>query len=190
MFIKPSKQRCQGLSLVEMMIAVGVFSVVSIAVMTLFLFSIRSFGQLVNYAELDAENRRAVDLLTREIRQAQHVVGFSNGVSASWLTLRNGDDVDVTYAFDLNKQTMTRSTGGSPEVLLTNCTILNFSCYQRNPTLTGFEIYDIGKNNPKKYIKAVELTWRTRKHLNPTTLINSENVQTARIIIRKQQEED
>ncbi len=173
-----------------MMIATAVFSIASIAVMTLFLFSVRSFGQLANYAELDAENRRAVDLLTREIRQAQYVNGFNNGASSSWLSLRNGNNQDVTYSFDQATRTMSRTVGAQSQILLTNCTILSFNCYQRNPTLTGFEIYDIGQNNPKKYIKAVELTWKTRKTLNPTTLINSENVQTARIIIRKQQEED
>ena len=174
-------------TLVEMMFAVGIFSIASVALATLFLFSIKSFAQLANYAELDAENRHAVDILTREIRQAQYVKTYSTNPAS--ITLLAGAGYDVTYSFVPSKQAMFRTVDGKSEVLLTNCSLLDFKLYQRNPTLTDFEIYDIANNNVQKYVKAVELSWKTRKSLNPTTLINSENVQTARIIIRKQEEE-
>ncbi len=190
MFIEIA-HRCRekGLTLIELMISMSIMGIASAALGTMMLFGAHSVAQLSNYAELDASNRQAVDRLTRELRQAQYVSGFNNNTNYSWLTMRNGSHEDVTYSFDGTKKTMSRTVNGVPEVLLTNCTILSFSCYQRNPTLNGFEIYDIGKNNPQKYIKAVELTWRTRKTLSGSAVINSENVQTARIIIRKQQED-
>jgi prepilin-type N-terminal cleavage/methylation domain-containing protein len=188
MFTKLHQMKARGFTLVEMMIAVGVFSVASIALGTLFMFSIRSFGQMLNYAELDAQNRHAVDILTREIRQAQFVRTFINSAQSSSLTLLTGGNYDVTYTFDGNNKVMTRTVGANSEILLSNCTILNFSCYQRNPMSNDFKIYDIANNDIPKYVKAVELSWKTSRTLNPTTLINSENVQTARIIIRKQQE--
>jgi Tfp pilus assembly protein PilV len=189
MYFNISKRRIQGLSLVEVMISMGVFSVAAAALGMLLMFGARSVAQLSNYAELDASNREAVDRLTREIRQSQYVIGFNNDTNASWLTLKNGAGQDVTYSFNGAKRTMERTVDGVAQTLLTNCTILNFNCYQRNPMSNDFRIYNIGANNPQKYIKAVELTWRTRKTLNSTTIINSENVQTARIIIRKQQED-
>ncbi len=187
MCFKLRSRKGSGYTLLEMMIAVGVFSIASIALGTLFLFSIRSFAQLKNYAELDAENRHAVDILTREIRQAQYVKSYATN-PAPTITFLAGGGYDVTYSFNPDNGTMLRTVGGDSQVLLTNCALLNFQLYQRNPMLMDFEIYNIASNNVQKYVKAVELTWKTRRTLNPTSLIASENIQTARIIIRKQQE--
>lgn len=187
MFTKRHSQRLRAWTLVEMMIAVGIFSIASAALGTLFMFSIKSFAQMANYAILDQENRHAVDILTREIRQASYVESYSTNPTPT-ITLR-WNTSDITYSFDPVKNTMTRTVDGNPQILLTNCSLLNFTLYQRSPKTNDFEIYEIANNNVQKYVKAIELTWRTRKRLNPTSLVNSENVQTARIIIRKQQED-
>jgi hypothetical protein len=169
-----------------MMFAVGVFSVAGLALATMFLFSIRSFGALANYAILDQQNRQAMDQLTREIRQAKHVTSYSTNPPS--ITVLSGGNDSITYSFDPSSRQMLRTTSTSSKVLLTNCSLLHFTLYQRNPK-TGFELYDIASNNVQKYVKAIELTWKTSKALNPTTQINSENVQTARIVIRKQQDD-
>lgn len=186
MFIDVLKRRNRGWTLVEIMIAMAVFSIASLALATLFVFSIRSFAAVANYAELDSQNRHAMDLLTREIRQARQVVSYSADPPA--IAILDGSGQTVRYSFDGSAGQMRRTVGGHDEILLRNCTLLQFSLYQRNPN-TGFELYDISRNNTAKYVKAVELTWRTSKRLNPTSRINSENVQTARIVIRKQSED-
>ena len=186
MYIRSPKRARKGWTLIEMCFAVGVFSIAGLALATMFLFSIRSFGALANYAILDEQNRQAMDQLTREVRQAQLVSSYSTNPPS--LTILNGDNELVTYSFSPSTRQMLRTTSASSRILLTNCNLLQFTLYQRNPK-TGFQLYDISSNNVQKYVKAVELTWKTSKALNPTTQINSENVQTARIVIRKQQED-
>src|SRR5256885_10873198 len=55
----PNKARCQAMTLVELMVATGVGSVVLAAVMALSLFSARSFAALGNYVDLDIKSRTA-----------------------------------------------------------------------------------------------------------------------------------
>jgi hypothetical protein len=89
---------------------------------------------------------------------------------------------------------MLRSTSdGTVQTLLTNCSLLNFSLFQRNPS-NSFGIYSASNvlvqatGDWMHQVKAVELTWKTSMTISPTANVNSENVQTARVVIRKQQD--
>jgi Tfp pilus assembly protein PilW len=179
-----ASRRAAAMTIVEMVVAVAVFAVASAAFATLFSFSIMSSASMVNYATLDQENRQAMDKLTREIREAWYV----SGSASNSLTLLNGLNQTVVYQFNSGNHTMTRKVdSGAPQMLLTNCLILNFNLYQRNPSNNNLEIYPVGSTNTfQNAVKAVELTWKTQKKLNPSSRINSENVQTARIVIRKE----
>jgi hypothetical protein len=164
-----------------MMFAVAVFAIASAAVMTAYLFSLRSFQSISNYAILDQQNRKAMDSITREVRQANAVSSFVNGNSSS-LTLVDGNLQPVTYSFNGATRQLIRTAGGASTVLLNDCTLLNFNLGMRPPA-TNYGYYpttDINK------AKIVDLTWKTRRSL-PGGVINSENIQTARIVIRKQQ---
>lgn len=177
-------KRSGGWTLVELMMAVGVFSIAAAALASLFLFSIRSFAAMSNYATLNMQNREAMDLLTREVRQAAQVNSYSTNPPA--ISLTTGDGVNVSYSFNPNTKQMLRAANGVTNVLLNNCTILNFVLFQRNPSNANFGVFPLATNNWQKSVKVIELTWKTSKALNPTSRINSENVQTARIVIRKQ----
>jgi prepilin-type N-terminal cleavage/methylation domain-containing protein len=89
MFIK-LKRRKAGWTLVEMMLAVGIFSIAGGAVATAYVFSLRSFQALSNYAILDQQNREAIDRITREVRQANSVSSFDNYLSRR-LVVVDGD---------------------------------------------------------------------------------------------------
>ena len=69
MFIK-LQSRKSGKALIEMMIAMGIFGLVGGAVGSAYVFGLRSFQALSNYAVLDAQNRKAMDTITKEIREA------------------------------------------------------------------------------------------------------------------------
>ena len=177
----------RGWTLTEMIIATGVFSISGLALATIFLFCIRSFAAMTNYAVLDKYNREAMDTITREIRQAQHIVSYSSNATSRALTLVNGDGVNVTYTFDSLKQQFTRNDGNL-KLLLTNCNLLNFELYVRPPASNSFDNYPVALNtNWQQTVKVVELTWKTSMNICPTAQINSEDVQTAKVVIRKQQ---
>lgn len=185
MFIKSATRRAeQGMTLIELMIAMGIFSVVSLALMTIFIFCLRSFETMSNYSNLDRDNRVAVDMITRDIRQANYVSDYS--AAPPKLTLATGSK-SVTYTFDPDAQTLTRSSsGGANKVLLNNCTDLTFSLYQRNAVGGSYDVFPVAKGDWKTTAKVVELSWKTNRRLKGTSRINTEYVETARIVIRKQ----
>jgi type II secretory pathway pseudopilin PulG len=188
MFIKPGFKLSQAWTLVEMMVAVAIFSVATAALCTLFMFSMRSFASLANYAALDQQNRHAMDVLTKELREAIEITDYQTNATTATLTLLNGETQNVSYTFTLASKQMVRQANGQSQVLLTNCALLQFHLFERTPSNGNYNFFPVATNNWQKTVKLVELTWKTSKALNPTTRINSENVQTARIVIRKQQD--
>ena len=187
MFIKAGSRKQPGWTLVEMTVAVGIFSISGIALATIFLFCIRSFAAITNYATLDKCNRHAMDILTSEIRQAQQVLNYSSNATSASLTILNGSGVNVTYSFDSTKQQFLRNDGTS-KVLLTNCNLVAFGLYMRPPASNSFDMYPLNTgSNWQQQVKSIQLTWKTSMNICPTAQINSEDVQTACIVIRKQQ---
>lgn len=182
MFIS-RRTRQQGWTLVEMMVSVAVFSVVALALAMLFLFSIRSFAAMYNYALLDQENRQTMDKLTKEIREANEVTSYTSNS----LTILNGSGNTVTYTWSPPPTgTLSRNDGLTTQILLTNCALLNFYLYQKNPSNANWGVFPAATNSFTNTVKVVELTWSTKRAINPTVQVNSENVQTARIVLRNQ----
>ena len=174
-----------------MMIALAIFSLGMAALGSFYLFSIRSLASMANYASLDQENRQAMDRLTQEIRQATAVENCTtNGDSTSITILEpdtNGNDIPVTYLFSAANSELCRIAGGDSTVLLTNCDLLNFELFQRNPSNGNYGVFPVASSDWTQTVKVVQLTWETARSL-PSGLVNSENIQTARIVIRKQQD--
>jgi len=190
MFIEPRTKRNSAWTLLEMMVAVGVFSIASLALASIFMFSVRSYASLANYAVLDQYNRQAMDQVTFELRQAQKITDYSSNATSRALSILNGDGLTVTYAFDSTRQRLLRTASdGSSRVLLTNCNLLNFGLFMRPPTNGTFDVYPVNTGtNWQQTVKVVQLSWKTSMNIYPTAIINSEDIQTARIVIRKQQD--
>jgi type II secretory pathway pseudopilin PulG len=177
MCIKRTSKRA-GWTLLEMMLAVGIFSLASAAICTAYVFSLRSFQGLSNYAVLDQQNRQAMDLLTREIRQANCVTSYSTNGS---LTLLDGNGQTVTYSFNPTTRQFLRTAAGSTTVLLNDCSLIKFQMGMRPPN-TNYGYFPATNVNVAKMI---DISWKTGRSL-PGGVANTENIQTARIVIRKQ----
>jgi hypothetical protein len=95
----------------------------------------------------------------------------------------------VAFTFDEEAQTLTRSSSdGDKKVLLNNCSDLTFNLFQRNAVGGSYEVFPVAKNNWQATTKVVELSWKTSRRLGGTSRANTEYVETARIVIRKQSE--
>ncbi len=195
MYMKPAQNPARAWTLVEMMVAVGVFSIAAAALASIFLFSLRGFASMANYAVLDQYNRQAMDQVTKEIRQAKAVVDCTSNATSRALIITNGDNLLVTYTFDSSKQSVSRSASdGSYKILLTNCNLLNFSLFMRPPPPTNNETFDgypaviTSSSGWQQTVKVVQLSWKTSMSICPTPQVNSEDIQTACIVIRKQQD--
>jgi prepilin-type N-terminal cleavage/methylation domain-containing protein len=188
-FIKTSRETRHGWTLVEMMIAVGLFSIVSMALMGTYIFSVKSMASMYNYTLLDEYNRQAMDQLTRDIRQAKHIVNYTtNSITILAAKDDGSDGPEVTYAFSPSAKKMIRSSSdGTSRVLLNDCSLLSFQLFTRCPSNGVFGSFPVAINNWSKTAKVLQLTWKTSIAL-PSGVVNSENIQTARVVIRKQQE--
>jgi prepilin-type N-terminal cleavage/methylation domain-containing protein len=181
MFIKRHKKSRRGFTLVEFMVATCLFGLASMAVMTFYMYSTRAFASLTSYSELDKINRNAMDTLTAEIRQAIRVTD----VTSNSVTMINGDMQSVTYRFDTVNRALVRIVNGAPQKLITDCTLLNFDVFQRNNIAGTWNQYPVATNDWAQYVKVIQLRWKTYRAV-PGGPGVSENVQTAKIVIRKQ----
>lgn len=175
----------------EVMVGLGIFTICGAALASLFLFGTRSFAAISNYAVLDKANRQAMDTMTREIRSAIMVTSYTTNPAT--LTLLNSDTNTVVYTFNPNTLELQRSVQGSVtnQILLTNCTLLQFELYKRNPSNASYTtLFPVATNNWQQEVKVIQLSWKTSMTISPTANVNSENVQTARIVIRKAQVTD
>jgi hypothetical protein len=186
MYFKRPGANQRGWTLPEMMVAVGVFTLCGLAMMGMWLFCIRGFASIYNYCFLDQYNRQTMDQVTREIRQAKDVVS----VNTNSITIQSGNPDGslgprLTYQFNpVSKTLMCYSSDGTSKVLLANCSLLTFNLYQRCPSNT-FGLYQVPTSNWSNTVQVVQLTWKTTL-TTPTCVGTSEDVQTARIVIRKQ----
>ncbi len=132
MYIDSSHRR-SGWTLIEMMVAVAVFSIGAAALGSTFLFSIRSMAALSNYTALDKMNQQAMDAITREIRQSKMIVSYETNA----LEIVNGEGATVRYMFSEGTERFYRGIlqpygWFRYEVVLDDCNLINFRVGQRN----------------------------------------------------------
>lgn len=189
MYIKLVPTAKRGWTLVEMMVAVGIFTLVGMALMGTYIFSVKSMASMYSYALLDAYNRQAMDLLTREIRQSKRVQAYTT--NSITIVTPNDDGTDgptVKYVFNPTTKKMVRiCSDGTSRLLLDNCNLLQFQLFTRCPSNGVFGSFPAAVNNWSNSVKVLQLTWKT-SITQPNQIANSENVQTARIVIRKHQD--
>ncbi len=180
-----------GFTLVELLMAIGVGSIVLTAVAALTLYGARSMAALTNYAQLDKKSRYALDYLSREVRQATRVSGFANTTSAKWVTFTNADKATtLTVVWNAAQRTLYVTNNGFWFPALTGCDDWQFSLYQRTPLITPTNILFYPATNGAGAIdlntcKLVSMSWKcSRKILQQK--VNTENAQTAQIVLRTQ----
>jgi len=149
------------------------------ALASLSLYTGRSFASLANYVDLDNRSRTALDILSRDIRQVDHVEFFSSNK----VVFVDGDGTDLTFEYFPSSRTLVRIKGNDRKVLLTECDELEFRMFQRNTTPGTF---DLVPSNDTLEGKAIDISWVCSRKLFGVRF-NTESVQTARVIIRKQQ---
>jgi len=179
-----------GMTLVEIMIASAISTVVIAIVAILVIFAIRSFAALANYQILDQASSTAADKMSREIREATLVKNFQNAGTAKWILFVNTNAIPnytVRYEWTEAEQTLTskRSDQAEAEVLLEGCERWDFTFQQRTPQQGpnfGFTTNMVNQAEAK----LVTMTWKCTRALGGTGLFNTESVQTAQIVIRNQ----
>jgi hypothetical protein len=185
-------KRVGGMTLVEVMVCVGLGSMVLAMAGSLWLFGSRSFAAMANYAELDAKSRIALDLMSRDIREASGVTGFTNSGSIRWLQVTNADQATaITYTWNAGPRTLVcQKTGEPDQVYLTECDRWDFDLFQRAPQKSGSYVFFPATNTAGAYdlsvCKLINMTWKCSRTILGSRL-NTESVQTAQVVLRNKQ---
>jgi len=169
--------RC-AMTLMEMLVAVTISTIVFAAIGTLAVFTARSFVALGNYGDLDDASRNALDILSRDVRQSRSLTNYT----PTRIALVANDYSTLTYDYNSSSGNLTRQSGCTTlQVLLTQCDYLNFRIYQRNPS-NNWSWYPVASNQISE-AKLIDVSWKcSRKILGQK--VNTESVQTAKIVIR------
>jgi type IV pilus assembly protein PilW len=136
-----------GLTLIELMIVTGILATVIMVVTSILLSSSRVQSRTVRRAEVQADCRQTVSLISTELRQAgadpsNPPVGVIGLVSADSNSIRIRADLnangviefaepseDVTYTYDSGAGTVSRNPGTGAAVLLSNVTDMRFTYF-------------------------------------------------------------
>lgn len=172
----------RGLTLVEVLVATGLAGILMVAVLSVAFFSARSFAAITNYVDLDNHSRNTLDLMLREIRQADRLTYHSNEqLSFQHTDPGSGSVFTVSYVYSPSARTLTRIQGSLRRVLLRECDFLRFSIFQRNPLPNTWDQYPTAD---VATCKLVQLSWVCSRTILGAR-VNTESVQSAKVVIRK-----
>jgi hypothetical protein len=170
-----SRRQRAAFSLVEFLVGSGLGLVAMTTLAALSLFTSRSFVAIGNYNELERRSSMALDTFSREIRGAREVVSHS----ANRIELRSASGQPVVYEYSPAQRRFTQRKGTQTTVLLEGCDFLRINISQRNPS-NEFTFYPAAS---VAQAKLVDVSWRCSRNILGQPL-NTESVQTAKIVIR------
>ena len=174
---KATARTSSGFTLLEVLFSVGVTTLCMAVLSVFFLFSTHSFVTLFNYVDLDDVNRLTMDQLTRDVRQSNGVRSYTTNNLV--LMDSNGD---LSYTYDPDARMLTRTQNGQSTVLLRECDKLSFVIGQRNPVNGSYDVFPAAT---AATAKVINVSWSCSRKVFGIKE-DSESVQTARIVIRKQ----
>lgn len=170
--------RAGGFTLYEMLFAVMIGSMALLIIATSASMIIHGFVSLSNYIELDRASRHALDVMSKDIRQAEALSSYNE----TNLTFLDGNKQTLSYSYSPESRTVTRTQNGQSEILLEECDSFLFSLFQRNPVGGTYDQYPAAEADT---CKLVQLNWLCSR-LNFSGPDNTEVVQSAKFVIRKQ----
>jgi hypothetical protein len=172
---RPARRIC-GMTLVEMLVAVGVGSLVLLVMGMVFVTSSFNFAAMGNYMIMDRASRNALDKMTQDIRNSADLTNFTS----SRLIFNYSGSTNLIYNYDQasGKLTSWKTGDAQTNVLLTGISNLVFTLYDNVP-MSG------GTNATTTVVtqgKGIAVSWKGSQ----TTLSRrtSEDMQQAMIVIR------
>ena len=167
------------MTLIEVMIATSIGTLILAAAGSLMIYNARSLAALSNYADLDRYSRGAVDKLSQDIRQSTDLISFT-ATELQFNSSRGRSNITYTYFPDTRE--LVRRSGRNREVLLKECDSLTFTVYGRNNASNSWDQFVVTNAANAKLIK---LDWTCSRTILGQA-VNTESVQTAKIVMRKQ----
>lgn len=167
------------MTLTEMLVSVGVGSVVLMVVCTVFVTSNRSFAEMGNYVSMNRASEEALEQMTRDIRKSRNLISFAtNRLEFDYVGASR-----LIFTYDPLKRQLIRSIrskiGEIDTCLLSDCESLEFSMYKKAPMTDG----TFGQTSDLSLGKSIGVSWRCSRTVLGQKL-DSEDVVQSLIVIR------
>ncbi len=172
---------CAGsaFTLPELMVAVLAGSLFLLSMIAVFMTSSLSFCRMGDYINMDRSSRNALDQMSRSIRQSKLLTSYAPSLLV--FNYDSGGITNLTYRYDTNAAVLTEEWNSTAfsntNTLLTGCSNLSFSLYDRSLALTT--------NVSSGQGKVISVSWNSYG----STLLarkSTENMLQAKIVIRNQ----
>ena len=174
-----TKRARAAFTTVEFLIAMGIGFLALGGAAALSIFTARSFAAMGNYMELDKNSRSALDRMTQLVREADGITEFDR--HSVRLSYRGSE---ISFIYSTNARTLTLNfTNNIQERLLEDCNFLEFQIFQRNSVAGTYDQYPLTVDEDAA--KILQVSWICVRSLIGN-LVNTESVQSAKIVIRKQ----
>jgi len=166
------------------MMAVGISSMVMALLASLLVYQARSCAAMAGYSDMDRYSRNAVDLMTKELRQANRITACTTtNLTAEMIDPTSGTTNSLNYIYSPSSKTLVRKFKGTESTLLKEIrpNSMKFSMFQRNPIGGTVEAYSTTDVN---LCKVIQFSWLCSR----TILGNSnytESMQSAKVVVRK-----
>jgi len=152
-----------GFTIMEVMVAAGISSMLAVVIGVLTVYGERSFALMASSADLDSQSLNALDVLSRELRDASAVTSAQTNLPIKSLSLTCVDDSSGTrqlnITWDGEQRTLTLAkTGQTNWVLLKDCDDWGFTLCDRAAILTTSDVYFRNVTNIAQ-CKMVNLAW-------------------------------
>jgi hypothetical protein len=172
-----AKNACLAMTLTEVMICAVIGSIALAVAMKVWVFTACSFAAMQNYADLDRCSQNALDLMSRDARQAKALINYQTNL----LEFSDMDGVksNISYVYSPSTRTLTRVYGLDSRVLLRDCDYLTFSISQRCPS-NDFTFYQV---TALSQAKLIDVAWKCSRQIYGQK-VNTESMQSAKIVIR------
>lgn len=168
--------RRRAFTIVEMMVTLATAMICVGALMSFSMFSGRCLLGMSNQMDLEAQTRKSLDGMTREIR---HCLALSSYTTNS-ITLKDYDDAAVTYSYSPTDKNLTRTKSNKTTTVLTGCDSFAFTLYDRDVQNGSF---DLNPATTAANCKAIRLTWNCSRKFIDTKLSTANNT-SATIVMR------
>jgi Tfp pilus assembly protein PilW len=166
--------------MVELMVSSSLAAIILTAVLSMFLFLGRTSANVINYAEMEAEARRGLEVFAQDTRQASDLMWLSD--SSVRLSV-NG--ASIVYTFNSGAGTFTRAVGGTTTTLIDGISSFTYSGYM----ITGAAVDLSDLSTAVKRESASDVTKQIQLYVlasrSSTTVTTATNtVLSARYILR------
>jgi len=171
------RHRRTGALLAEYLISIGIGTIVVLALVTLTVYSGRSFAGLANYVDLNGMGMLAMDTITRDVRRSTGLTSYSS----NQLVFAEGTNAtSLIFTYYPTSRRLVRQQGSNSNTLLTGCDSLQFSIYQRTPLAGTYDQYPTASGADCKVLAVKWTCSRTILGVKATTETDEE----AKVIIR------